>query len=32
MNNRFLVILPLLAFGFLSINALAMDVQANLTH
>lgn len=28
MNNRFLVILPMLAFGFMGTYAIAMDVQA----
>ena len=28
MNNRFLVILPMLAFGFMGTDAVAMDVQA----
>mgnify|MGYP000504123250 CR=1 FL=1 len=28
MNNRFLVILPMLAFGFMGTDAIAMDVQA----
>ena len=28
MSNRFLIIMPIVALGFLSANALAMDVQA----